>query len=462
MKRLAILFVTLLLIQLHSYGQSSRLPLSTSYWKSQSFLKEFNGSYRINANIEPILSTPERGLLVEMQDLMAKGQRDQAITKLKASSSLKNSAAIQFNLANVLSEVGKLEDAITYYQRASTTLPAFRRAHQNIAFAYYRNDQIDKANEHLLEAVRLGANNGSVHGLLGYCFIQKGNYEPALRSFREALITQPTEKDWKIGIAQALENLNRTPEALTLYQQLHKNHPEDNGITLQLALIHNELDQVKQATTLLELLRRRNALDEAYQLLLGTLLIGDRNTRVGAETLRTVLKNESFKTPDLALQSIQYCFSEGFTDLALELHSLIKVQNLSKTGLTTHTRLKAQIILSETPNAPEAISLLEKLIAENPLDSHSLTLLAKQRVLSDRKHEALLLFDQAIHADGSHSPAAQLEKAQTLVQLQRYKDAATTLKSYLETQPEDSQVIEYLAQLEKLVAARHTTRTQRK
>jgi len=334
-----LLFITssLLLVSLSSYGQSKRLPISTSYWKSQNFLKEFNGSYRINANIEPILSTPERGLLIEMQNLMAKGQRDKAISKLKASSFVKSSAAIQFNLANVLSETGKLDEAVTYYQRAIQKLPAFRRAHQNLAFAYFRNDQIDKARGHLLEAVKLGANNGSVHGLLGYSFLQKENYEPALRSFREALITQPEEKDWKLGIGQALQNLNRSNEVLPLYSELHKKHPTDNDIILQLALLYNDLDNTEQAITLLELLRRRNALPESHHLLLGTLLIGDGNTRVGAETLRNVLKNKEFKKPDLAINSIQYCFSEGFTDLALELHALIKEADLSKNGLTSYS-----------------------------------------------------------------------------------------------------------------------------
>lgn len=429
------------------------LPLSTSYWKSPGFLKEFNGSYRINANIEPVLSSAERGLLVEMQDLMAKGQRTQAISKLKESRLLKNSAAIQFNLANVLSEVGKLDEAINYYKRAIQELPAFLRAQQNLAFAYFRKDQIAEAKPHLLEAVRLGANNGSVHGLLGYSFLQEENYEPALRSFREALITQPNEKDWKLGIGQALHQMNRSNEALALYQQLYREAPEDKEMILQLALLHNERDELAEATTYLELLRRRGTLESGYELLLGRLLISDGNTELGAKALRQVLQSDNFEKADSAIQSVQFCFERGMNDLAFELHGLVKVNDLSQAGQLTYQRLKARILLAAEPNSAEGLQILEGLIARNPLDSYSLLLLGQQRVLAKLNHKALLLFDQAIHADGSHSAQAQLVKAQTLVSLSRYADAVAEVEEYLAGNPGDEKVEAYLVQLKNLAKA---------
>ena len=46
------------------------LPISASYWKDPAFLKAFNGSYRIEARIEPSITSEERALLVELQQLM--------------------------------------------------------------------------------------------------------------------------------------------------------------------------------------------------------------------------------------------------------------------------------------------------------------------------------------------------------------------------------------------------------
>ena len=45
---------------------------------------------------------------------------------------------------------------------------------------------------------------------------------------------------------------------------------------------------------------------------------------------------------------------------------------------------------------------------------------------------------------------AQLEKAQLLVKLQRYSEAITELKGYLESRPDETRVQEYLEAVEDL------------
>ena len=436
---------------LSSLGQP--LPVSTSYWKSEAFLKEFNGSYRINANIEPAPSSAERGLLVEMQTLMAKGERTKTISKLSTSSLLKESSLIQYNLANVYSEAGTLDKALIYYKKAIENLPSFRRAHQNIAYTYFRNQEPLKAHEHLLEVVRLGGNDGSVHGLLGHCFLEKKQAEPALRSFRQALVTQPESAEWQSGLAQALQALNRPQEALLLYEALAQNSPDKPGLQLQLALTYYELDQTNKAIALLEFLRRSSGLESQYELLLGTLLIGDQNLLIGAQTLQRVINDEDFKRSEEALNAIQYCLEQNHDGLALELHGLIKKDDLSSLGLVRFRRLHAQILLQKTPNIPEGIAILKELITNDPTDSHSLHLLGQQQFIAQKPHDALLLLDQAIHAEGNHSHAARLTKVQVLVSLKRYGDTIKELDNYLKERPDEERVREYLETIKRLHSA---------
>jgi tetratricopeptide (TPR) repeat protein len=436
---------------LSSLGQP--LPVSTSYWKSEAFLKEFNGSYRINANIEPAPSSAERGLLVEMQSLMAKGERTKTISKLSTSSLLKESPLIQYNLANVYSEAGTLDKALIFYKKAIGNLPSFRRAHQNIAFTYYRNQEPLKAHEHLLEVVRLGGSGGSVHGLLGHCFLEKKQAEPALRSFRQALVTQPESAEWQSGLAQALQALNRPEEALLLYEALAQKSPDKPGLQLQLALTYYELGQTNKAIALLEFLRRSSGLESQYELLLGTLLIGDQNLLIGAQTLKRVINGEDFKGSEEALSAIQYCVGKNHDGLALELHGLIKKDDLSSPGLVRFRRLHAQILLQKTPNIPEGIAILKELITSDPTDSHSLHLLGQQQFIAQKPHDALLLLDQAIHAEGTHSHTARLAKVQVLVSLKRYGDTIKELDNYLKERPDEERVREYLETIKRLHSA---------
>ena len=137
------------------------MPLSKDYWKDEAFLKSFNGSYRINARIEPAVTTSERGLLVSIQQLMAGGKRKEALAKLKASPLMKSSAAIAFNAGNIEFELGNLKEAAGHYQAALKIFPSFRRAHRNMGFVYARQDDWDKALVSLSEAIRLGDQDGA-------------------------------------------------------------------------------------------------------------------------------------------------------------------------------------------------------------------------------------------------------------------------------------------------------------
>ena len=130
------------------------LPVSKDYWKSDSFRKSFNASYRINARVEPFVDTKERELLVEVQELMAKEQRTNALKKLTSSSLIKTSAAIMFNAGNLAYESGDLKVAEAQFLAAIKKFPTFLRAHQNLAVVYTQENAYDKAYPHLLEAVR--------------------------------------------------------------------------------------------------------------------------------------------------------------------------------------------------------------------------------------------------------------------------------------------------------------------
>lgn len=453
MKRLSTIITFCSLI--NALSAAPKMPLSTSYWKSSGFLKEFNGSYRINANIEPILSSEERGELVAIQSLMAQGERKAVISKLKSSSRLKSSPALQFNLANVLSENGDTKDAITYYKKAINSLPAFRRAHQNLAYIYVKSNQLDEAFPHLLEVIKLGGNDGSVHGLLAHCFQQQEQYEPALLSFRQALAAQPNAHDWKIGVAHCLHQLDRTEEALKQYSTLLKNRDTDNSaIELQLAYLHIEIGNPEKAITYLEILRRKEKLDNEQEILLGTLLLNTGNINIGAQTLKRTIDKPEFDKPTSALSAVRHCISLSLTKLAEELHQKIKYEALKEpTQQSNYQRLKAQLIFIKQPFAKEGIQIIKELIEQNPTDSQSLLILGQQYAKAGQHHEAVIIFDQAVNAADSHSLAAQLEKAQSLVKLGDHTKAVVTLKEYLKTNDEQN-VRDYLSAIEAIVEAK--------
>ena len=421
-------FLTTLLIT----NAADPLPLSKDYWKSDAFRKSFNGSYRINARIEPFVETKERELLVAVQTLMANGDRSDALAKLKASSLAKTSAAVMFNIGNIAFETGDLEVAKTQYAAAIKTFPTFLRAQQNLAFVYAREGDYDKAFPYLLEVIKLGSQEGSVMGLLGYCYQQKENFTSALQAFKNAQLTEPGNIEWKIGEAYCYDSLGENAKALNLYESIVKQKPAEQQYMLLLINLYQRTGQIEEAIVNLELLRRQGNLDVSNKMLLGALHLSEGSSVIGAEVIREVLKSDQLTDADIAMNAVGFAIEKVELELAAEFHSLIRPELVKKlTSETRYKRQSAQIILLQGKETEKAMEILNALIAADPLDSDSLYLLAEHEASNSSEELALLHYQQAYIGNGKMKHASLLEKGKLLVRLQRYEEAIKDLNSYM-------------------------------
>jgi len=424
---------------------AQKLPLGKEFWTSKEFVKSFNGSYRVNAEIEPNLSTAERGLLIQIQEKMKVGSRTSAQSTLKSHTLLKTSPVIQYNYANLARENGDLDTAITYYKKALETLPSFRRAHQNLGLAAYQSNDAETAEKHLLEAIKLGSQDPVINGILGYCYINKESHEAALLSFRNALRANPESDQWRMGIGSALASLGRSNEALKTFEEVAKKQPENLDIKLQIALIYLQKNNLKKAIPMLELLRRKGKLSTDHQILLGTLLITDGNFLVGSNALLETVEKEEFKKSveiASALQAISFCIGYGQLETAEKLHTLIEKKPLSDAQKLRFKHLKAQLLFSGEPTSTEGIQLLEEIVQENPTEVNSLTLLGQKLTLTGHDQKALIKLSQAITVQPDALPAL-LSRAQLYVKMKRFDEAIKDLKGYLAVK-EDGNIAEYL------------------
>mgnify|MGYP001947240561 CR=1 FL=1 len=442
-------FLTSLLVS----KSAEPLPLSKDYWKSEAFRKAFNGSYRINARIEPYVDTKERELLVAVQVLMAKGERKSALTKLNSSSLAKSSAAVMFNIGNIAFESGDLELAKTQYAAAIKKFPTFLRAQQNLAFVHAREGDYDKAFPYLLEVIKLGSQEGSVMGLLGYCYQQKGNFISALQAFKNAQLTEPENIEWKIGEAYCYDSLGENVKALNLYESIVKQKPAEQQYMLLLINLYQRTGQIDEAIVNLELLRRQGTLDVSNKMLLGALHLSEGSSVIGAEVIREVLKSGELKDADIAMNAVEFAIDKNELDLATEFHSLIKPELVKKlTSETRYQRQSAQILLLQNKETEKALKTLKALIAKDPLDADSLYLLAQYEVSNSLADEALLHFQQAYSGNGKWKNAALLERGKLLVRLQRFNEALEDLTAYQKQADESrqKQLMDYIKAVKNL------------
>ncbi len=426
------------------------LPLSSAYWRDPAFQKAFNASYRIEARIEPTVSTEERGLLVEIQTMMEKGQRKQALFKLVASPLTAKSTALKFNLGNLHFEEGNMDEAIKAYTAAIAEYPSFRRAYRNLAMAQVRENDLEAALSHLIEAIRLGDSEGATYGLLGYCRLQRGEWASALQAYRLAQISEPDTADWKAGIAQCLQNLNARDEAAALLDEVIRQRPQESSYAVLQASIFLDLGRSDDAVKSLELPRRLALLDPDGLLLLADLHLRHDRRQAASQALTEAFADEESQ-PSIDRITTLAASAMALRDWPLTKDLLDRATPATGDAprILQLTRAQVQIQSGEAP--AEGAATLAALIQEDPTDGQALIALGKHRAATGQPADAELLFERATAAEATASEA-WIELARLRVAASRYPAALTAVDAALKLAPNDD-LQTYRASLAKLIEA---------
>jgi len=418
------------------------LPLSKDYWQDEAFLKSFNGSYRINARIEPSVTSEERGLLVSIQAMMAAGEREAALAKLTASELIKSSAAIAFNAGNIEFELGNLENAQNHYLAALKIFPSFRRAHRNLGFVFVRQDDWQKAIPPLEQAISLGDQDAATFGQLAYGRMHHEQYASALQAFRLAQLTQPKVIAWKAGTAQCLQHLQRHQEALALLDEVIAAHPAEASYYLLQASIFLSMERPDDAIANLELLRRagEGKLDAENHLLLANLHLRAGSSDLARPLMMAALRMEPKASFSAVINVLEFATKTRDWSLARDFaHEVQKTYPDVVDAELKHKqyRLSALIDLDSGDNPSRGAKALEELIKRDPLDAQSLILLARYRAGEKRYQEAEMLLEQAKRIEG-HEYVSHVELAKIDVASKRYRDAIAELDKALKIRPSDA------------------------
>jgi tetratricopeptide (TPR) repeat protein len=425
------------------------LPLSASYWSDPAFLKSFNGSYRIEARIEPVVSTEERGVLVEVQKLMEDGKREAALEKIQKSALTKESPALQFNLGNIEFEEGKLDEAQKSFESAIEAYPSFRRAHRNLGLVHVRKNELEEALEHLLEAMRLGDSDGTTYGLVGYCRLQRGEWASALQAYRMAQLSQPESTQWKAGVAQCLQNLDARVEAVVLLDEVIRQRPEESSYALLQASMLMELERNEDAVKALELPRRLGRLDPD-----GLLLLADLHLRAERPELASSLVDEAFGGESKpGVGQVLSTVGSAMKIRAWDVAGGLIEKSFPEEGEAPRSlrRAAARLDIESGRDPDRGASSLKVLIAEDPVDGPALLALGKHVVSTGDSGSAELLLERATAVEET-AVDAWIELARLNVDQRRYAKALDAVDQALVLRP-GGELQSYRDSLANLVAA---------
>ncbi len=444
------LYLFLILESTKAWCNIPSYELTQDFWNSPSFVRSFMGDYGFRSEVEPRINKSEQFILKEVI-AKAENQLDEAIEYLEKKIDQEVSAALDFALAQMYYQRGRLSRSSESYQVAIKKFPSFLRAHKNLGFVELSLGNFQEASRNLSRSISLGEGDGVTFVALGYCYYMLQQFVSAENAYRMGILLFPESKDARNGLVNCLIETNRYAEALALLNELLVKEPENVFCHRARASTLQGLGREKDATVALETLRRMGKLDTGDLLRLGDLY---HNLNLYELSLtnyeRAILNNEKLpiqkyvRVASILMQRGSYidCFSY------LDKIDSIFGKSYSPQNEKDVLLLKAEV-LKATGKTEESSNILRDVVAKHPLEGRALIMLG-HHAWEDHDHTlAEMFFERAAKIEDVEVKAL-IEHARMLVSIRSYEKAARLLEKAQEISPE-ARVGRYLESIRNLL-----------
>jgi predicted CXXCH cytochrome family protein len=151
------------------------------------------------------------------------------------------------NLGNLYLRQGKIEAAITAYQRAIMLDLKFRGAYVNLADAYRQQGRDDEGEKQLRKGLSLSPDAADLHHALGLLLVRKGDKSTALQEFAKASKLAPADARYAYVYGIALNSIGKQREALSALKAADTHNPNNLQLLSALISILRESGDIKAA-----------------------------------------------------------------------------------------------------------------------------------------------------------------------------------------------------------------------
>ena len=425
------------------------------------FAKEFAGSYGILSDVEPEVSDAEQLLLTRLQTLFTESKFKDAENLLVAfiketekptdpeKAPAEISPAMIFVLGNLYFQAERYDEAKRAFEAAIKRFPRFRRAFTNLGYVHLAQNKLDEALKSFQKSVNLGESSSRVMGMLGYCYLTKQNPLAAENAYRQAYLTDPDARDWKMGLAQSLLAQDKNEEAASLFGVLIQENQQDKQLWMRQTGAYLAMDRKDEAILNLETLRLMGLTDEANLTLLGNLYMDQAQPKLALSAYSDALSMAKSVNVPQSLKAARILNDYGFPDEAAEL--IHKIRGATK-DIVPADRIAMELtdvkIARAQNNLDRVGTILKQLLADAPANGEVLLETAKHfdqlaRDQADEQERAKLNNEAKTHyllavENEITAYAANLGYGQMLVRDGRTIDALPYLEKSLSLKKSDS------------------------
>ncbi len=418
-------------------------------WNDPGFQKSFIGGYGVSADIEPRIAQDDMALLELVRQLMAE-ELPAAETLLKESVRPEVSAVIDLTLGGVQFQQDKIDDALVNYRNAVAKFPNFRRAYRSIGLICTRKSQYEAAIAAFNKMIELGGADAYSYGLLGFCHSARGDYQPSEAAYRNALLLQPDNVEWRLGLTRSVFKQAKYEDAASLLDVLITNYPDKADFWLLQSHTYLGLKQPMKAAVNLEALDSigKSTVDSLFTL--GDIYVSEALPDMALSAYdRAIAKNPS-QPVSRSIRAAEVLAARGGLLQSKTLLTHVKANwndTLSDTDRRKVLKLQARLTMNSGSGDAETATVLEEVIALDPLDGEALMLLGQHYNRTSQPDKAILYYERAARID-SFAANAKVKIAQVFVAQGRFTEALPLLRDAQSLKPRDD-IARYIEQVER-------------
>ena len=425
-----------------------------SLWNDPDFSRRLIGSYGFASDAEPRMTPEEQALYRDKIVPLLREDPKKAIPALQDAVKPSASAVFDFTLGNIFFQNEDLTNAMKHFEAALAKFPDYRRAQKNLAFALVRDGKYTEAIKPLTRTVALGGADGKVFGLLGFAYMNQGRHVSADGAYRQALVFEPDNVDFKLGLVKCSVATANYDHALALLDELLQQYPERDALWTLHANIFIQKEQPAKAAVSLEMLRRLGKANAQNLFLLGDLYMAQEARELALASYVEALEKDSGQNPAKALRPAQILVSRGAWDEARKLFAKIRgTGTLSGADELKLLKLESKVAMA-SGEGEKAVGTLEQIINKDPLDAEALLLVGDFYAKNGQREKAEFRYQTAAGVQGFEADAL-VKHAQLLVQSQKYAQALELLRKAQKIKPRDN-VQRYLHKIEQLARGSHS------
>lgn len=425
-----------------------------SVWNDPVFQRQFVAGYGINAEVEPRLIQEEILVLEKVRPLMGV---DLVAAEAMLRSLMKPncSATLDFTLGSLLFQQDRRADALQCFEMAVTKFPSFRRAWRNLGLLHVRDARHADAIRCFTRFVELGGGDGYAYGLLGYAHAAREDWQPAEASYRNALLLQPENTEWRLGLARCVFKEEKYEDAATLLDALIARTPDKAEFWMLQAQTYLGMKQPLRAAENLEILDGLGRASSENLYTLGDIYGSENLPDLSARAYVRAIKADPAQPLARPLRCVEQLLGKGAVEPARGVVTEVRGlwwADMADAERSRLLKLEARLSMAEGGGSAETAAVLEKILKLDPLDGEALMLLAQHHSRNNEKEKAIFFYERAEGIE-VHEAEARVRHAQILVGLGRHGDAVPLLRRAQEMKPREA-VARYLEQVERLARSR--------